>query len=92
MPTYVRSQVTDNRRRYPYSNMVKKTKFPHNSHGLIVIEFQDKSTTVTGNGEGTYDAYEEDIAFAIFYFEEPTVFEYTRYVKGAEGDSQKATF
>ena len=29
---------------------------------------------------GTYDAYEKDIANALFYFEEPTVFEYTRHV------------
>ena len=36
---------------------------------------------VTGNEEDTYDAYEKDIAFATFYFEEPTVFEYTRHVK-----------
>ena len=41
--------------------------------------FQDNEAAVTGNGEDTYDAYEEDIAFATFYFEEPTVFEYTRY-------------
>ena len=32
--------------------------------------------------EDSYDAYEEDIAVAHFYFQEPTVFEYTRYVKG----------
>ena len=31
--------------------------------------------------EGSYDAYEEDIAVAHFFFEEPTVFEYTRNVK-----------
>ena len=32
--------------------------------------------------EGSYDAYEEDIAVAHFFFEEPTVFEYTRHVIG----------
>ena len=31
----------------------------------------------------SYDAYEEDIALVSFYFEEPTVFEYTRYVQEA---------
>ena len=51
---------------------------------LLAIYFQDKeTTTITGNAEDTYDAYEEDIAFATFYFEEPTVFEYTRYEKRA---------
>ena len=43
--------------------------------------FQDMEAAVTGNGEDTYDAYEKDIAFVTFYFEEPTVFEYTRHVK-----------
>ena len=31
--------------------------------------------------ENSYDAYEEDIALVSFYFEEPTVFEYTRHVQ-----------
>ena len=33
--------------------------------------------------DNSYDAYEEDIALVSFYFEEPTVFEYTRYVQEA---------
>ena len=32
--------------------------------------------------EGSYDAYEEDIAVAHFYFKKAMVFEYTRHVKG----------
>ena len=28
--------------------------------------------------DGTYDAYEKDIAVVSFYFKSPTVFEYTR--------------
>ena len=31
--------------------------------------------------DNSYDAYEEDIALVSFYFEEPTVFEYTRHAQ-----------
>ena len=44
----------------------------------IDYEIQILKTDFQDNGEDTYDAYEEDIAFATFYFEDPTVFEYTR--------------
>ena len=30
--------------------------------------------------DDTYDAFEKDIAIASFYFEEPTAYEYSRYV------------
>ena len=32
------------------------------------------------DAQDTYDAYEKDIAIASFYFEEPTAYEYSRYV------------
>lgn len=34
--------------------------------------------TVTNDVDGTYDAYEKDIAIASFFFEEPVAYEYTR--------------
>ena len=36
--------------------------------------------TVTNDVDGTYDAYENDIAIASFFFEEPVAYEYTRWV------------
>ena len=33
--------------------------------------------------DNSYNAYEEDIALVSFYFEEPTVFEYTRHAQEA---------
>ena len=32
------------------------------------------------DAQDTYDAYEKDIAIASFYFEEPTAYEYSRFV------------
>ena len=32
------------------------------------------------DAHNNYDAYEKDIAIASFYFEEPTAYEYSRYV------------
>ena len=41
--------------------------------------FQNSEMT----NDNSYDAYEEDIALVSFYFEEPTIFEYTRHVTAA---------
>ena len=41
---------------------------------------QPTSALFTNNGDGTYDAYEKDIAIASFYFDEPIAYEYTREV------------
>ena len=43
--------------------------------------FQQKDLTMiegTGHMDGTYNAYEKDIAIASFYFEKPVVFKYKR--------------
>ena len=64
VPDYVHMNVSDNRRNYTTN------------------AFQKSSAvfTATYDVEGTYDAYEKDIAIVSFFFEYPTVFEYTRFV------------
>ena len=37
--------------------------------------------TASWNPEATYDAYDRDIAFVTFYFEEPNIFEYFRQAR-----------
>ena len=37
--------------------------------------------TASGKVDQKYDAYQKDIAIVSFYFNHPTVFEYTRYIK-----------
>ena len=64
IPTYVSNNVSDNRRRYT-------TNFQQRSSAVF---------TATYDVEGTYDAYEKDIAIVSFFFEYPTVFEFTRQV------------
>ena len=64
VPSYVSNIVSDNRRNYT-------TKFQRDNSAVF---------TATNDVEGTYDAYEKDIAIVSFFFENPTVFEYTRQV------------
>ena len=64
-------------RRYNITIYSKKCYFSHVGNFI----FQEKSTEADMI-EDSYDAYEEDIAVAHFYFKEPMVFEYTRHVKG----------
>ena len=66
VPAYVSSNVTDNRRNYT-------TNFQQRSSAVF---------TATYDVEGTYNAYEKDIAVVSFFFEYPTVFEFTRQVLG----------
>ena len=50
-----------------------------NTESIITTIQRDSAIfTATNNVEGTYDAYEKDIAIAVFYFRQPTAFEYTR--------------
>ena len=74
--------MADNRRRFPYSGQVGihflKSYFV-SKHKEMCFKAEGSDS---GNEDDTYDAYEEDIAIATFYFKEPMVFEYTRHVKG----------
>jgi hypothetical protein len=47
---------------------------------LIIIKIKADSTVFTASTDtsATYDAYERDIAFVTFYFEQSTAFEFTR--------------
>ena len=81
VPLYVSDKVKDNRRKLPnYAKVLlvfENVCMMGNGHTFLNAFQQHNSY---GN-DGTYDAYEKDIAVATFYFEEPMVFEYTRHVK-----------
>ena len=83
VPTYVSSEVEDNRRTYTSTSQVyhkyklwSKLQYHECSNGVI---FQTGIFTATNDVTETYDAYERDIAIVSFYFKLPTAFEYTRY-------------
>ena len=63
VPDYVSANVSDNRRNYTTNAFQKSSAI----------------FTATYDIEGTYNAYEKDIAIVSFFFEYPTVFEYTRF-------------
>ena len=75
VPTYVGDNVVGNLRRVMKS-------FSHASCYITFFQ-QPTSDLLNDNGDGTYDAYEKDIAIASFYFDEPVAYEYTRQVFGS---------
>ena len=68
VPDYVRMNVSDNRRNYTTNAFQKSSAI----------------FTATYDIDGTYNAYEKDIAIVSFFFEYPTVFEYTRFVMNSQ--------
>ena len=51
------------------------------THHFLTTNFQQQNSevfSVRNSVEDTYDAYEKDIAIALFYFKQPTAFEFTR--------------
>ena len=54
--------------------------YSRNSHKVLdLLQQQNAEVFSVRNGvEESYDAYEKDIAIALFYFKKPTAFEFTR--------------
>ena len=76
MPTYVGENVVGNMRK------VKEKRYTFLMLNFKLTYFQQPlSALLKNNGDGTYDAYEKDIAIASFYFDEPIAYEYTRQVQ-----------
>jgi hypothetical protein len=71
-----------NRRSYVNRDQVgwTATKYNYCNQKLINYCLKADSTVFTASRatSATYDAYEDDIAYVTFYFEESTAFEYTR--------------
>ena len=55
-------------------------KYSRNYYILLKFLQQENAEvfSVRNGAEESYDAYEKDIAIALFYFRKPTAFEFTR--------------
>ena len=82
IPSYVSSIAKDNRRKYTnLARVMYKSSNFSLSHHVPTPNFQQQDSevfSVRNSVEETYDAYEKDIAIALFYFKQPTAFEFTR--------------